>query len=128
MWRAFVYSEDSPADRIRQAYDEFQPLDGQFDDNALVQAKNGPLDFQPREPFHPLFGAMPSTPVVLELQITKEYLGQNTHLAYLGQLWEEVLQADTHADGPGSTVARVIDGSLPWLLDHRHRRCGQHRQ
>jgi alpha-glucuronidase len=111
MWRAFVYSEESPSDRIKQAYEEFKPLDGMFDDNVLVQAKNGPLDFQPREPFHPLFGAMPATPLVLELQITKEYLGEDTHLAYLGPLWEEVLKADTGA-AAGATVAKVIDGSL----------------
>jgi alpha-glucuronidase len=111
MWRAFVYSEDSPTDRIKQAYDEFKPLDGMFDANVLVQAKNGPLDFQPREPFHPLFGAMPETPLVLELQITKEYLGEDTHLAYLGPMWEEVLAADTGASA-GATVAKVIDGSL----------------
>jgi alpha-glucuronidase len=111
MWRAFVYSEDSPSDRIRQAYDEFQPLDGKFDDNVMVQVKNGPLDFQPREPFHPLLGAMPKTPLVLELQLTKEYLGQDTHLAYLGSLWEEVLRADT-GGGASSTVAHVVDGSL----------------
>jgi len=112
MWRAFVYSEDSPTDRIKQAYEEFEPLDGQFDENVLVQAKNGPLDFQPREPFHPLFGAMPGTPIALELQITKEYLGEDTHTAYLGPLFEETLKADTHAMGAGSTVAKVIDGSL----------------
>jgi alpha-glucuronidase len=112
MWRAFVYSADTPVDRIRQAYDEFHPLDGRFRDNVLVQVKNGPLDFQPREPFHPLFGAMPRTPLMLELQITKEYLGQDTHLVYLAPLFEEVLRADTYATGPGSTVARVIDGSL----------------
>jgi len=112
MWRAFVYAEDSTVDRIRQAYDEFKPLDGQFRSNVLVQPKNGPLDFQPREPFHPLFGGMPQTPLALELQVTKEYLGQDTHLAYLGTLYEEVLQADTYASGAGSTVARVIDGSL----------------
>jgi alpha-glucuronidase len=112
IWRAFVYSADSPSDRIKQAYEEFKPLDGQFNANVLVQVKNGPLDFQPREPFHPLFGAMPSTPLALELQITKEYLGQDSHLAYLGPLYEEVLKSDTHATGAGSTVARVIDGSL----------------
>nr|WP_234023630.1 alpha-glucuronidase family glycosyl hydrolase [Sorangium cellulosum] len=112
MWRAFVYSDDSPPDRIKEAYEEFKPLDGDFKDNVLVQAKNGPLDFQPREPFHPLFGAMPGTPLALELQITKEYLGEDTHLAYLGPLFEEVLKADTYADGEGSTVARVIDGTL----------------
>jgi alpha-glucuronidase len=112
MWRAFVYSSASPSDRIKQAYEEFKPLDGQFEPNAMVQVKNGPLDFQPREPFSPLFGAMPQTPLVLELQITKEYLGEDTHLAYLGPLFEEVLHADTHAKGDGSTVAKVIDGSL----------------
>jgi alpha-glucuronidase len=112
MWRAFVYSADSPADRITQAYDEFEPLDGQFDESVLVQVKNGPLDFQPREPVHALFGAMPSTPLALELQITKEYLGQDTHLAYLGPLFEEVLKSDTKTAGEGSTVAKVIDGSL----------------
>jgi alpha-glucuronidase len=112
MWRAFVYSDEEPTDRVRQAYDEFQPLDGEFRDNVLIQVKNGPLDFQPREPFHPLFGAMPETPLMLELQVTKEYLGMATHLVYLGPLWKEVLSADTYARGPGSTVAKVIDGSL----------------
>lgn len=112
MWRAFVYASENPRDRIRQAYDEFKPLDGRFASNVMVQVKNGPLDFQPREPFHPLFGAMPQTPLVMEFQVTKEYLGFSTHLAYLGTMWEEVLQADTYQNGTGSTVARVIDGSL----------------
>lgn len=112
LWRAFVYGENLASDRIRQAYDEFQPLDGQFAENALVQAKNGALDFQPREPIHPLFGGMPETSMALELQITKEYLGQDTHLAYLGPMWEEILQTETHAGGQaGVTVARVVDGS-----------------
>ena len=112
MWRAFVYSTEVPTDRVKQAYDEFKPLDGQFHENVIVQVKNGPLDFQPREPFSPLFGAMPKTPLAMEFQITKEYLGQDTHLAYLGPLFEEVLRADTYAKGKGSTVAKVIDGSL----------------
>ena len=111
MWRAFVYSQ-GPADRARQAYDTFKPLDGKFDRNVLLQVKNGPIDFQPREPFHPLFGAMPRTSLMLELQITKEYLGFATHLVYLGPLFVETLRSDTFARGPGSTVARVIDGSL----------------
>lgn len=110
MWRAFVYSNDIPADRVKQAYDEFMPLDGQFRDNVLVQVKNGPLDFQPREPFHPLFGAMQHTRLMLELQITKEYLGQDTHLVYLGPLFREVMAADTYAHGAGSVVARTIGG------------------
>ena len=75
MWRAFVYSTGESEDRAKQAYDEFVPLDGKFADNVLLQVKNGPIDFQPREPFHPLFGAMPKTPLMLEVQITKEYLG-----------------------------------------------------
>ncbi len=113
MWRAFVYSTraDSP-DRVKQSYDVFKPLDGQFDRNVILQVKNGPLDFQPREPFHPLFGAMPRTNLMLELEITKEYLGQQTSLVYLGTLFEDALRADTWAQGRGSTVARVIDGSL----------------
>ena len=112
MWRAFVYSADDREDRVKQAYREFTALDGEFRENVLVQVKNGPLDFQPREPFHPMFGGMPETPLMLELQITKEYLGFSTHLAYLGPLWEEVLRSDTFANGPGSTVAQVIEGKV----------------
>jgi alpha-glucuronidase len=112
MWRAFVYRQDAADDRARQAFDQFKPLDGKFADNVIVQVKNGPIDFQPREPFHPLFGAMPRTPLMMEFQITKEYLGFTTHLAYLGTMFEETLASDTLARGPGSTVAQVIDGSL----------------
>ena len=112
MWRAFVYSHEQPDDRAKQAYNEFVPLDGSFADNVIVQVKNGAIDFQPREPFHPLFGAMPDTPLMMEFQITKEYLGFATHLAYLGTMYAETLQADTRVQGEGSTVARVIDGSL----------------
>ena len=112
MWRAFVYSNETPTDRAKQAYDEFVPLDGKFAENVLVQVKNGPVDFQPREPFHPLFGAMPKTPLMMEFQITKEYLGFATHLTYLGPLFEETLESDTLAKGKGSTVAKVIDGEL----------------
>ncbi len=119
MWRAFVYSADVDPDRVKRAYLEFTPLDGRFRDNVLVQVKNGPLDFQPREPFSPLFGAMPRTPLLAELQITQEYLGQSTHLVYLAPMWKEFLDADTYANGPGSTVARVVDGSL-----HHYRQSG----
>jgi alpha-glucuronidase len=115
LWRAFVYAPNGAEDRVKQAYGEFAPLDGAFAANVIVQVKNGPLDFQPREPFHPLFGAMPHTPLALELQITQEYLGFATHLAYLGTLYEEALDADTYANGAGSTVAKVVDGSL---FDH----------
>ena len=112
IWRAFVYSHEQPDDRAKQAYTEFIDLDGKFRDNVLVQVKNGAIDFQPREPFHPLFGAMPKTPLMMEFQITKEYLGFATHLVYLSPMWEETLQADTYRKGKGSTVAKVIDGSL----------------
>jgi alpha-glucuronidase len=119
MWRAFVYSADVDPDRVKRAYLEFVPLDGRFRDNVMVQVKNGPLDFQPREPFSPLFGAMPRTPLVAELQITQEYLGQATHLVYLAPMWKEVLDADTYVAGPGSTVAKVLDGTL-----HGYQRTG----
>jgi alpha-glucuronidase len=109
MWRAFVYADTDPEDRAKQAYTEFKPLDGKFADNVLVQVKNGAIDFQPREPFHPLFGAMPKTPLMAEFQITKEYLGFATHLAYLGPLFEEALDAETGVK-PGETVASVVDG------------------
>jgi alpha-glucuronidase len=112
MWRAFVYNADVDPDRVKRAYMEFVPLDGKFRDNVFVQVKNGPLDFQPREPFHPLFGAMPKTPLMAELQITQEYLGQGNHLVYLATMWKEFLDSDTYARGPGSTVAKVIDGTL----------------
>ncbi|MBO9708558.1 MAG: alpha-glucuronidase [Caulobacter sp.] len=112
MWRAFVYSHEQPDDRAKQGYNEFKPFDGQFRDNVIVQVKNGAIDFQPREPFHPLFGAMPRTNLGMEFQITKEYLGFATHLVYLGPLYEETLKADTWAKGQGSTVAKVIDGRL----------------
>lgn len=112
IWRAFVYSEHDPSDRAKQAYTEFVPFDGQFHGNVLLQVKNGPIDFQPREPFHPMFGAMPKTPLIMEFQITQEYLGFATHLVYLPKLFEEVLQADTNRPGKGATVARVIMGNL----------------
>jgi alpha-glucuronidase len=112
LWRAFVYSNETPEDRFKQAYNEFKPLDGSFRKNVVVQVKNGPIDFQPREPFHPLFGAMPKTPLAMEFQLTQEYLGFATHLVYLPSLFKEVLDADTYAKGAGSTVAEVVDGSL----------------
>jgi len=112
IWRAFVYSNEAPDDRAKQAYNEFVPLDGKFAPNVLVQVKNGPIDFQPREPFHPLFGAMPKTPLMMEFQITKEYLGFATHLTYLGPLYEEALDSDTWVKGKGSTVAKIVGGEL----------------
>ena len=111
MWRAFVYNP-TDQDRAKQAYSEFMPLDGQFRDNVIIQVKNGPVDFQPREPFSPLFGAMKKTSVMPELQITQEYLGQSIQLVYLAPMWEECLTSDTYQSGKGSTVARCTDGSL----------------
>ena len=107
MWRAFVYAPTSP-DRANQAVEEFLPLDGQFADNVIVQIKNGPVDFQPREPFSPLFGKLRNTKMMMEFQITQEYLGFSNHLAYLGTMWEECLDSDTYRDGPGSPVAKTI--------------------
>lgn len=111
MWRAFVYSP-TEEDRAKQAYQEFVPLDGEFRDNVIIQIKNGPVDFQPREPFTPLFGAMKNTAQMIEFQITQEYLGFSNHLAYLAPLFKETLDADTYSEGKGSTVARITDGSL----------------
>jgi alpha-glucuronidase len=127
MWRAFVYAppaakdatkgatkgaaRDDTHDRAAQAYEQFQPLDGKFEPNVLVQVKNGAIDFQPREPFHPLFGAMPHTPLVMEFQLTKEYLGFATHLVYLGTLFQETLRADTRAAAQAMPVARVLEGA-----------------
>jgi alpha-glucuronidase len=111
MWRAFVYSANDK-DRAKQAYNEFMPLDGQFRDNVIIQVKNGPVDFQPREPFSPLFGAMKRTSVMPEFQITQEYLGHSIHLVFLSTMWEECLQSDTYQDGKGSTVARCTDGTV----------------
>ena len=110
LWRAFVYAPDSP-DRARQAYDEFAPLDGQFRANVSIQVKNGPVDFQPREPFSPLFGCMLETSVSPELQITMEYLGQASSLVFLAPMWEECLQSDTFRDGPGSTVVTLTSSA-----------------
>ena len=112
MWRAFVYNADIDPDRAKRAYMDFVPLDGKFLPNIFVQGKNGPVDFQPREPVQPLFGAMPNTPMMLELQITQEYLGHSTHLVYLAPMWKEYLNFDLYAKGKGSTLAKVVDGSL----------------
>ncbi|MCL1943870.1 MAG: alpha-glucuronidase [Candidatus Azobacteroides sp.] len=111
MWRAFVYNPDGE-DRAKQAYKEFMPLDGMFRDNVIIQIKNGPIDFQPREPFSPLFGAMKKTAVMPELQITQEYLGFSNHLVFLASLWKEFLESDTYCNGEGSTVAETTDGTL----------------
>ncbi len=89
MWRAFVYSANN-TDRACQAYDEFMPLDGIFAENVILQVKNGPVDFQPREPVHPLLLSMKQTKVMTELQITQEYLGESIHTVFLAPMWKEV--------------------------------------
>ena len=109
MWRAFVYDAQSP-DRAKQACEEFVPLDGQFRDNVIIQIKNGPVDFQPREPFSPLFGQLENTNVMAEFQITQEYLGFSNHLVYLHPMWKECLDSDTYQKGGGSTVAEITKG------------------
>ena len=119
MWRAFVYDMKPGYDRAGAAYENLQPFDGKFAANVLLQVKNGPIDFQPREPFHPLFGAMPRTPVMPELQITQEYLGFSNHFVFLASMWREFLDSDTYARGRGSTVTKVVDGTL-----HRQRLTG----
>lgn len=111
MWRAFVYSP-SKEDRAKQAYLEFVPLDGKFRDNVIVQIKNGPVDFQPREAFNPLFGALKKTPEMVEFQITQEYLGFSNHLVFLAPLFKETLDSDTYSNGKGSTIAKITDGTL----------------
>lgn len=111
MWRAFVYSP-SKDDRAKQAYLEFVPLDGKFRDNVIIQIKNGPVDFQPREAFNPLFGALRKTSEMVEFQITQEYLGFSNHLVFLAPLFKETLDSDTYSDGQGSTIAKITDGTL----------------
>jgi alpha-glucuronidase len=103
MWRAFVYSP-SDADRAKQAYLEFSPLDGKFDNNVIIQIKNGPIDFQPREPVSPLIYAMPNSNVMAELQITQEYLGHSNHIVYLAPLWREFF------DGVSLNVLKGVAG------------------
>jgi alpha-glucuronidase len=112
IWRAFVYDAKPGYDRAAAAFEQLQSFDGRFASNVLLQVKNGAIDFQPREPFHPLFGAMPKTQMMLEAQVTQEYLGHSNHLVFLAPMWREVLDSDTHAKGPGSIVTKVLDGSL----------------
>ncbi len=111
MWRAFVYG-DHQKDRIREAFDEFVPMDGQFDDNVILQIKKGPLDFMPHEPFSPLFGAMPETNTMIEFQVTQEYLGNAYHLVYKGPMYTDILNSDTYAKGKGTHVGNILEGKV----------------
>lgn len=113
IWRCFVYNcqqdwRDRTIDRARAAYDHFMPLDGKFEDNVLLQIKNGPMDFQVREPVSPLIGSLKNTNQLLELQITQEYTGQQRHLCYLVPMWKEILDFDTYGQGNDTTVKKVI--------------------
>ncbi len=113
IWRCFVYNctqdwRDRVTDRANAAYDNFMALDGCFADNVLLQIKNGPMDFQVREPVSPLIGGLKHTSFLLEFQITQEYTGQQKHLCYLAPMWKEVLDFDTHMDGTGSTVRQLL--------------------
>ncbi|WP_445661542.1 alpha-glucuronidase family glycosyl hydrolase [Bacillus sp. FSL K6-3431] len=117
IWRCFVYNclqdwRDRKTDRARAAYDHFQPLDGQFADNVILQVKNGPMDFQVREPVSPLIGALKKTNHLLELQVTQEYTGQQKHLCYLVPQWKEVLNFDTYANGEGTEIHNIIAGDV----------------
>ncbi|MGG6313614.1 alpha-glucuronidase family glycosyl hydrolase [Paenibacillus macerans] len=117
IWRCFVYNcmqdwRDRSTDRARAAYDHFKPLDGKFRDNVLLQIKNGPMDFQVREPVSPLFGAMRQTNQMIEFQITQEYTGQQRHLCYLVPQWKQVLDFETHAADERATVKQVVAGSI----------------
>lgn len=111
LWRTFVYNPEIDKDRMKRSYKEFQPLDGQFDENVVLQTKNGTLDFQPSEPAQPLFGAMRHTLLFPELQITQEYLGRSVSLVYLLPMWRKTfLDFDTYCNGKGSTVSNIITG------------------
>lgn len=110
MWRAFVYEPGD--DRAKLAYKEFINFDGQFRDNVIIQVKNGPIDFQPREPFSPLFGAMKKTPLMPELQITLEYLGHSNHLVFLASMWKEFFESDTYAEGKGTSISSITTGKV----------------
>ena len=117
MWRAFVYNPQS-SDRANQAYEEFMPLDGQFADNVIIQIKNGPVDFQPREPYSPLFTAMQKTPMMVEFQITQEYLGAANHLVYLAPMWQEFFSFVKPASLKAMAGVANIGDDVNW--------CGHH--
>ena len=116
-YRAFVYNHhldwrDSKNDRAKAAYDNFHPLDGAFDDNVIIQIKNGPIDFQVREPVSPLFAGLRRTNEVIELQITQEYTGQQRHLCFLVPMWKEALDFDVHIDGNAAPVKDLVAGRV----------------
>src|SRR5262249_53696318 len=114
-YRAFIYNHhldwrNPKNDRAKAAYDIFHPLDGQFDDNVIVQIKYGPIDFQVREPVSPLFAGLQKTNEAIELQITQEYTGQQRHVCFLAPLWKEILDFDLHAKQSSSPVKDLVTG------------------
>jgi alpha-glucuronidase len=115
LYRAFVYNHhldwrDPKADRARAAYDIFHPLDGKFAANVIVQTKEGPIDFQAREPVSPLFAGLEKTSQAMEVQITQEYTGQQRHLVYLAPMWKQVLDFDMRAGGRATPVKEILEG------------------
>jgi alpha-glucuronidase len=119
MWRCFVYGANHKGeDRVKQAVSEFKPLDGQFRDNVILQTKNGPLDFQPREPYSPVFDQIKQTPNMVELQITQEYLGQSRHLVYLAPMWKEFFDYVSPSQLKGIAGVANIGKDKNW--------CGHH--
>ena len=115
IWRCFVYNcqqdwRDRKTDRARAGYDNFMPIDGNFDENVILQIKNGPMDFQVREPISPLFGGLTNTNQMLEVQIAQEYTGQQKHVCYLIPMFKEILEFRTHCDDSLDTVADIISG------------------
>ena len=131
IWRCFVYNcmqdwRDTKTDRPKAAYENFMPLDGGFEDNVLLQIKNGPVDFQVREPVSPLFGALRHTRETMELQVTQEYTGQQKHVCYLVPLWKEIMDFDMrNPDRPGTVGGMISTGAIEGIagvanvgLDH----------
>jgi alpha-glucuronidase len=115
LYRGFVYNQhldwrDRKADRAKAGFDTFSKLDGAFDDNVVIQVKNGPIDFQVREPASPLFGALRQTNQAIELQITQEYLGQQRHLVYLVPQWKTTLDTDMRAENRSTPVKEIVEG------------------
>ncbi|MCR5132309.1 MAG: alpha-glucuronidase, partial [Prevotella sp.] len=119
MWRCFVYGANHKGeDRVKQAVSEFKPLDGKFRSNVILQTKNGPLDFQPREPYSPVFDRITKTPNMAELQITQEYLGQSRHLVYLAPMWKEFFTFVSPRNLRGIAGVANIGNDKNW--------CGHH--
>lgn len=124
IWRCFVYNcqqdwRDTKTDRARSAYDNFHPLDGKFSSNVILQIKNGPMDFQVREPVTPLFGALENTNQILEFQIAQEYTGQQKHVCYLLPMFKNVLAFKTYCGKENDTVADIVSGKT-----YNQRLCG----